>query len=644
LQKKDLDYNLLNKINGPIDLKGLSIDDLLELSRQLRQFIIDEVSENPGHLGASLGVVELTIALHYTYNTPHDEIIWDVGHQAYGHKILTGRKKEFKNNRKKGGIAGFPLRTESEYDSYIGGHSSVSISAALGMAVASKQNNEDKKVVAVIGDGSMTGGVAFEGLNNAGIQNSDLLVILNDNNMAIDPNVGALSEYMLDITTSKTYNKLRDDVWNLLGILNRLGPNYRKFASKLEKSLKSMILKQSNLFESLNFRYFGPVDGHDLSHLNRVLADLKDIPGPKLLHCLTKKGKGLALAEENQTKYHAPGKFNKLTGEIIKLDSNNNSLPKFQKVFGETLLELAKINKNIVGITPAMPSGSSMDILMKEMPERTFDVGIAEQHAVSFSAGMATQGLIPFCNIYSTFMQRAYDQVIHDIAIQNLNVVLCLDRAGLVGNDGATHHGAYDIPYLRCVPNITFAAPMDVDELRNMMYTAQLGNKGPFAIRYPRGSGSVKNWKKIFEEIPIGKGRKLKSGHDLAILSIGKPGIFVSEAINEFDENLISIAHYDMRFIKPLDEELLHKIFKNFDKIITVEDGALMGGFGSLVLEFASENNYKAEIKRLGIPDKFISQAEVEEQYAECGFDKENIILAIKKFVSRKVFKIASSL
>lgn len=627
---------LLSLVNSPSDLKKIEKKDLPQLSEELRQFIIDVVSTNPGHFGASLGVVELTVALHYVYNTPYDRLIWDVGHQAYGHKILTGRRDVFHTNRKYGGISGFPNRFESEYDTFGVGHSSTSISAALGMAMAAKNKGEDRNVIAVIGDGSMTAGLAFEGLNNAGIEHSNILVVLNDNHMAIDPNVGALNEYLLDITTSKTYNKVKDEVWNMLGKIKRFGPNTQAFIQKIENGIKSVILKQSNLFEALNFRYFGPVDGHDVKHMVSVLSDLKNINGPKLLHVQTKKGKGFKLAELDQTKWHAPGKFDKKTGEILKSKINAKQPPLFQDVFGHTIVELAEKNDKIVGITPAMPTGSSLNIMMEKMPERAFDVGIAEQHAVTFSAGLAAEGLLPFCNIYSSFMQRAYDQVIHDAALQNLNVVFCLDRGGLVGADGATHHGAYDLAYMRCIPNITVSAPMDEVELRNLMYTSQLPDKGSFVIRYPRGNGVVVDWKKPFKEIKIGKGRKLLEGEDIAILSIGAIGNLVTNLYSKFKEEEFSVAHYDMRFVKPLDEELLHKIFKKHKKVITIEDGTIVGGFGSAIIEFMTENGYVAQIKRLGVPDKFIEQGTQQELYHLCGYDEEGILNTVSEMLGVK--------
>ncbi len=624
---------LLKNILFPSDLKKLELAELPKLSEELRQFIIDVVSSNPGHFGASLGVVELTVALHYVFNTPYDRIIWDVGHQAYGHKILTGRQEVFHTNRKYKGISGFPKITESEYDSFGVGHSSTSISAALGMAKATDFNKDDRQIVAVIGDGSMTAGLAFEGLNNAGIEKTNLLVILNDNNMAIDPNVGALKEYLLDITTSKTYNKLKNDVWHLLGHLNKLGHNYRKLAQQIDNAIKSFLLRQSNLFESLNFRYFGPVDGHDVVYLTKVLNDLKDIKGPKLLHVVTQKGKGFKQAEENQTVFHAPGRFDKETGEILKIKADKPISLKYQDIFGHTVLELAKENKKIVGITPAMPTGSSLNIMMKEMPERTFDVGIAEQHAVTFSAGLAIEGMLPFCNIYSSFMQRAYDQVIHDVAIQNLNVVFCLDRGGLVGEDGATHHGVYDLAYMRGIPNMIVSAPMNEEELRNLMYTAQLPDKGPFSIRYPRGRGVMPEWRTTLNEVEIGKGRLIRKGSDIAILSIGHIGNSVIKASKELEKKHIDVTHYDMRFVKPIDEKILHEVGKNYKSVVTIEDGTIVGGFGSAVLEFMSDNGYTVQVKRLGVPDKFIDHGTPEELYKECGFDVEGIVSSVKSMI-----------
>ncbi len=633
---------LLSKINSPKDLKKLNEEELIQLSRELREFIIDVVSTNSGHFGANLGVVELTVALHKAFNSPEDKIIFDVGHQAYVHKILTGRRDVFHTNRKRNGISGFPKRSESVHDAFGVGHSSTSISAALGIAEADHIYKKDNHVVAVIGDGSLTGGMAFEGLNNAGASKSNILVILNDNNIAIDPNVGALKEYLVDIATSKTYNKVKKDVWNLLGLLSKVGPNAQKYAQKIENGLKSIILKQSNLFESLNFRYFGPVDGHDVVHLSKLLEDLKEIKGPKLLHVLTKKGKGFKYAEMNQTVFHAPGKFDKKTGEILTVKSDKKP-PKYQDVFGETILELARENKNIVGITPAMLAGSSLNKMMAEMPNRTFDVGIAEQHAVTFSAGMAAEGLIPFCNIYSTFAQRAYDQILHDVALQNLPVIFCLDRAGLVGDDGATHHGVFDLAYLRNIPDMIVSAPMDEVELRNLMFTAQNSNLGPFSIRYPRGGGVTLNWKQPFEKIEIGKGRKIKEGTDAAILSIGTAGNMAKEASQQLlDKYNIDVAHFDMRFVKPLDTGLLDKIFKDFKYVITVEDGVIQGGFGSAVIEYMVDKGYLSQVVRLGVPDRFIDQGTQEELYKECGFDTEGILNTIHKLVKPRILSNVS--
>ncbi len=626
----------LDKINFPSDLKKVSEDDLIQVCEELRQEIIEEVSCNPGHFGASLGVVELTVALHYVLNTPYDNLIWDVGHQAYGHKILTGRKDVFHTNRKYKGISGFPNRNESEYDAFTVGHSSTSISAALGMATAAHLNNEtDRKTVAVIGDGSMTAGLAFEGLNNAANNNADLLVILNDNNMAIDPNVGGLNNYLLDITTSQTYNKVKSDVWRFLGKLNRVNPNTQKIFQKIEHGIKTILLKQSNIFEAFNFRYFGPVDGHDVNHMVKVLSDLQKIPGPKLLHVITQKGKGFKQAEQNQTYWHAPGMFNKETGEILQTESTSPKAPKFQEVFGNTLVELAEMNDKIIGITPAMPTGSSLNIMMEKMPDRAFDVGIAEQHAVTFSGGLAAKGKLPFCAIYSSFMQRAYDQVIHDVALQNVNVVFCLDRGGVVGADGATHHGVYDLAFFRCIPNMTIASPLDAIELRNLMYTAQQKNMGPFSIRYPRGNGRILDWQKPFKILPVGKGQKLKDGNDLAILSIGPIGVEAMDAIEELEKDGYSVAHYDMRYLKPIDTDLLHEVLAKHHQIITVEDGCIIGGLGSAVIEFVNDNDYSATIKRLGVPDKWVEQGTQQELYRECGYDKLGIIETIVEILAK---------
>jgi 1-deoxy-D-xylulose-5-phosphate synthase len=621
---------LLAQINSPADLKKFSKDQLVQICDELRQFIVDNVSVYGGHFGASLGVVELTVALHYILNTPEDQLVWDVGHQAYGHKILTGRRDVFSTNRVYGGISGFPKRKESEYDTFGVGHSSTSISAALGMAVASKYKGSGIQHVAVIGDGSMTGGMAFEAMNHAGVSDTNLLIILNDNCMSIDPNVGALKDYLTDITTSHTYNKAKDEVWKILGKLSKFGTSAQEIISKVEGAIKSALLHKSNLFESLNLRYFGPVDGHDVNHLAEILKDLKDIPGPKILHCVTVKGKGYGPAEKgNKTTWHAPGTFDKVSGEIFKKVHTTPQAPKYQDVFGKTLVELAEQNPRIMGVTPAMPSGSSLNIMMEAMPDRAFDVGIAEQHAVTFSAGLATQGLIPFCNIYSTFMQRAYDQVIHDVCLQNLPVVLCLDRAGFAGADGPTHHGAYDLAFFRCVPNLVVSAPMNEEDLRNLMYSATL-HEGPYSIRYPRGSGVMTDWKTPFRQIPAGQGRIVKEGEDVAILSIGHIGNYAVEACQALAAEGLNPAHYDMRFVKPLDEELLHEIFGKFKKVITIEDGCVMGGFGSAVLEWMADHNYHAQVKRLGIPDAVIEHGEQIELHRECGFDPEGIADAVR--------------
>jgi len=629
--------DLLQNINYPSDLKLLSENQLEQVCQELRQYIIDIVSVNGGHFAASLGVVELTVALQYVLNTPYDQLVWDVGHQAYGHKILTGRRDAFHTNRVYKGLSGFPKRSESEYDTFGVGHSSTSISVALGMAVASQYKGEtDRQHVAVIGDGAMTAGIAFEALNHAGIENTNLLVILNDNNMSIDPNVGALKEYLTDITISKPYNRFRDDIAGVLAKLSAIGPDAYKMAQKIEKSIKGTLLKRSNFFEALKFRYFGPIDGHDVKHLVKVLNDLRDIPGPKLLHCITVKGKGYALAEKDQTKWHAPGLFDKITGEIKKTKYEKPQPPKYQDVFGHTIIELAEKNTKIMGITPAMPSGSSLNLMMKAMPNRAFDVGIAEQHAVTFSAGMATQGLIPFCNIYSSFMQRAYDQVIHDVAIQKLNVVFCLDRAGIAGADGPTHHGAYDLAYMRCIPNMIVSAPMNEEELRNLMYTAQQDNMGPFSIRYPRGNGVMVDWQRPFKLIPIGKGRKICDGEEIAILTIGTIGNEAVKAIAELNAENYYPAHYDLRFVKPLDEALLHEVFKKFNKVITVEDGCLEGGMGSAVIEFMADNNYHTQITRLGIPDRIIEHGEQHELWAECGYDTKSIARQVRSIAAKR--------
>ena len=631
---------LLSQIHVPSDLRSkIKESELKQVCDELRQYIVDIVSEKGGHFGASLGVVEMTVAMHYVYNTPYDQLIWDVGHQAYGHKILTGRREVFHTNRKYKGISGFPKRSESEYDTFGVGHSSTSVSAAVGMAVASKYKKEkDRNVVAVIGDGAMTAGMAFEGLNHGGITDSNVLVILNDNCMSIDPNVGALKEYLTDITTSHTYNKVKDDVWQLLGKVSKFGPNAQAIAHKLSESLKGSLIKESNLFESLKWRYFGPIDGHDVDHLVKVMKDLKDIPGPKILHCVTKKGKGYAPAEKGSpTTWHAPGLFNKETGEIVKVVPKVPQPPLYQDVFGYSIIELAEKNDQVMGVTPAMPSGSSLKFMMEAMPDRAFDVGIAEQHAVTFSAGLATQGLVPFCNIYSSFMQRAFDQVLHDVAIQKLNVVFCLDRGGLVGADGPTHHGVYDIAYMRCIPNMVVSSPMNESELRNLMYTAQLPNQGPFSIRYPRGNGVMTDWKTPFEEVKVGTGRKVQSGEEVAFLSLGPIGNYVTKAIAELAEQGVSAAHYDMRFAKPIDELMLHEVMGKFKNVITVEDGCLQGGMGSAVLEFMGDNGYSVNIKRLGIPDKYIEHGTQDELYVECGFDVNAMVAAALSMVQKQV-------
>ncbi|WP_422355779.1 1-deoxy-D-xylulose-5-phosphate synthase [Roseivirga pacifica] len=629
---------LLAKIDSPEDLKKLDQTQLVQVCDELRQFIVDNVSVYGGHFGASLGVVELTVALHYVFNTPVDQLIWDVGHQAYGHKILTGRRDNFHTNRLYNGLSGFPKRKESQFDTFGVGHSSTSISGALGMAIANQYKQDDRQHIAVIGDGAMTGGLAFEAMNHAGATNANLLIVLNDNCMSIDPNVGALKDYLTDVTTSHTYNKVKDDVWKILSKFSKFGKSAQEVISKVEHSMKALLLKQSNLFESLNLRYFGPVDGHDVHHLTSVMNDLKKIPGPKILHCVTVKGKGYKPAEEgNATKWHAPGKFDKVTGEVFKKVSEKPEPPKYQDVFGHTLVELAEKNEKVMGITPAMPSGSSMNIMMKAMPDRAFDVGIAEQHAVTFSAGLATQGMVPFCNIYSTFMQRAYDQVIHDVCIQDLAVNFCLDRAGFAGADGPTHHGAYDIAYMRCIPNMIIAAPMNEAELRNMMYTAQLPREGKaFTIRYPRGQGVMPEWRTEMKKMTIGTGRKISDGEDVAILTIGHVGNYVFEVKEQLEKEGLNPAHYDMRFVKPLDEELLHDIFRNYNKVVTVEDGCLVGGFGTAILEFMAENGYAAKITRLGIPDRIVEHGTQLELQAECNFDPNGIANAVRALLGVK--------
>ena len=624
-------YNLLKSIQTPDDLKRLKPEQLPDVCDELRQNIIDEVSQNPGHFGSSLGVVELTVALHYVFNTPYDRIVWDVGHQAYGHKILTGRREAFCTNRKLGGIRPFPSPEESEYDAFICGHASNSISAALGMAVAATRKNEkDRRVVAVIGDGSMSGGLAFEGLNNVSSTPNNLLIILNDNNMAIDRSVGGMKEYLVELNTSKWYNLWRYRISQKFMEWGWLNDKMKKRILRFNNSLKSLFSNQQNVFEGMDIRYFGPVDGHNVKNLVQVLRAIKDMEGPKLLHIHTTKGKGFAPAEQAATIWHAPGIFDKETGERIVTDTEGVP-PLFQDVFGRTLLELAEKNKRIVGVTPAMPTGCSMNILMKAMPDRAFDVGIAEGHAVTFSAGLAKEGLQPFCNIYSSFMQRAYDNIIHDVAILKLPVILCLDRAGLVGEDGPTHHGAFDLTYLRPVPNLTIASPMDEHELRHLMYTAQLPDKGPFAIRYPRGRGVLVDWQCPLEEIPVGKGRCLKKGKDIALLTLGPIGNTAARAIERYEQETgQSVAHYDLRFLKPLDETLLHEVGKNFTRIITVEDGVLKGGMGTTVLEFMADNGYTPQVVRIGIPDHFVEHGTVKQLYHLCGMDEEGIIKALE--------------
>ena len=624
---------LLSTIDSPADLKKLPKEKLHQVCDELRQYIIDVVSVHGGHFGASLGVVELTTALHYVYNTPYDQLVWDVGHQAYGHKILTGRRDNFPSNRKYKGLSGFPKRSESEYDTFGVGHSSTSISAALGMAMAAKYKGEqDRKVVAVIGDGAMTAGLAFEGMNHAGVADADMLIILNDNCMGIDPNVGALKEYLTDISLSPTYNKMKDDIWKLMGKLP-VGKNFsRSMAHKLTEGVKGVISSSSNLFEALKIRYFGPIDGHNISHLVDTLRDLRNIPGPKILHIITTKGKGYALAEKDQTKWHAPGLFDKVTGEIMQKKKEGPQAPKYQDVFGHTMIELAEQNDKIFGITPAMPSGSSLKFMMEKMPHRAFDVGIAEQHAVTVSAGMATQGMRVFCNIYSSFMQRAYDSVVHDVAIQKLPVVFCLDRAGVVGDDGPTHHGCYDIAYFRCIPNMIISAPMNESELRNLMYTAQLeSTKYPFVIRYPRGEGVMPEWKTPFKAIEIGTGRKLKDGEEIALLTLGHPGNFAAAAFRELTSDGIGPAHYDMRFVKPLDEALLHEVCQRYPKLITVEDGTVKGGFGSAILEFMATHGYKNDLRILGIPDRLVEHGTPAELHRECEYDTAAIVTAVRE-------------
>ena len=628
------DFAILNTIKYPADLRKLKVEQLPRLCRELRDDILKELSVNPGHMASSMGTIELTVALHYVYDTPGDRLVWDVGHQAYGHKILTGRKDRFCTNRKLHGLMPFPSPLESEYDSFVCGHASNSISAALGMAVAAKKTGHgERHIVAIIGDGAMSGGLAFEGLNNVSTTPNDMLIVLNDNNMSIDRSVGGLKQALLRLNTNETYNRMRFKASRWLNSKGYLNEDRRKGIIRLNNALKSAISHQQNIFEGLNIRYFGPFDGHNVVELVRILRQLKDMKGPKLLHLHTVKGHGYAPAEKDPTVWHAPGRFDIDAEERIVADETG-APPKFQDVFGETLLELAKANERIVGVTPAMPTGCSMNIMMKAMPDRVFDVGIAEGHAVTFSAGMAKDGLMPFCNIYSSFAQRAYDNIIHDVAILRLPVVLCLDRAGLVGEDGATHHGAFDIVALRPIPNLTIASPMDEHELRNLMYTAQLDGKGPFVIRYPRGHGVLTDWRNAFEEIPVGTGRRLKDGKDMAVLTVGPIGNEAAKAVAEFEEGNggVEVAHYDMRFIKPMDERLLEEIGRRYDRIITVEDGVRAGGFGSAVLEWMEDHGFSPRIKRLGLPDRFVEHGTVAQLQRITGIDKESIMRAINDF------------
>ena len=630
---------ILDKVDYPSDMKELSIEELEQLCSDLRHFIIDQLSNNPGHFASSLGTVELTVALHYIYNTPYDRIVWDVGHQAYSHKILTGRKENFNTNRQFGGLAGFPNPSESEYDAFIAGHASNSISAALGMAVASSLKKENRHVIAVIGDGSMTGGLAFEALNNASSQPNDVLIILNDNDMAIDNNVGGMREYLVKLTTSQTYNRVRNDVYQKFKKGNLINEKGKNFILRFNNSLKSLLTKQHNLFEGLNIRYFGPVDGHDLKGLVRILQNIKDLKGPKLLHIHTTKGKGFAPAEKAATEWHAPGKFDKDTGERI-INTTKDQPQLYQNVFGHTLVELAEKDDRIIGVTPAMPSGCSMTFMMKEFPERSFDVGIAEAHAVTYSAGLAKEGLIPFCNIYSSFMQRAYDQVIHDVALQKLHVIFCLDRAGLVGEDGPTHHGAFDLAYMRCIPNMTIASPYNEHYLRHLMYTATYGNDGPFVIRYPRGQGELHDWEIKPEILEIGKGRKLKDGKELAVLSIGPIGNVTAKAIAAVEQRGYSIAHYDMIFLKPIDTNLLQEVAKKYDNIMTIENGVISGGLGSAVVEYFADNDYNNKhITRVGLPDEFVTHGSISKLNELCRIDANGLTERILEVVGKKTQK-----
>lgn len=619
--------DILTSIDTPTDLRKLSVAELPQVCQELRDYIIDACSTNPGHFGSNMGAVEITVALHYVFNTPYDRIVWDVGHQAYGHKILTGRRDRFHTNRKLNGLSGFPNPAESEYDAFIGGHASNSISAALGMAIATElqEDQPTRKVVAVIGDASIAGGLAFEGLNNASINPNDLLIILNDNDMAIDHNVGGLNSYLVNITTSRRYNSMRNSIYQFLKKLHIIGDNSKGSILRFNNSLKSLLSKQQNIFEGLNIRYFGPADGHDVENLVRILQTIKDMKGPKILHLCTKKGKGYKPAEVSPTIWHAPGKFDKETGEIVK-NTTPNQPCKFQDVFGHTLVELAEKNERIVSITPAMPSGSSMNFMMERFPKRSFDVGISEEHAVTFSAGLAKDGMLPFCCIYSSFMQRAYDEIIHDVAIQNLPVTFCIDRAGIVGEDGVTHHGCFDLSFLRGIPNMTIAAPMDEHTLRHLLYTAQATEHGPFAIRYPRGGGEIVDWRCPMQLIPVGKGRKLNDGDsDIAILSIGNIGTTVAHAIEQAQAQGVNATHYDMIFLKPIDEDILREVASKYNRIITVENGTIVGGLGSAVMEWMNDNGYSPRIKRVGIPDKFIAQGTVAELHKLCGMDADSI-------------------
>ena len=619
--------NILATIDTPNDLRLLKTEQLPQVCKELREFIIDACSSNPGHFGSSMGAVEITVALHYVFNTPYDRIVWDVGHQAYGHKILTGRRTKFHTNRKLNGLSGFPNPAESEYDAFIGGHASNSISAALGMAIATELQQESplRKVVAVIGDASIAGGLAFEGLNNASINPNDLLIILNDNDMAIDHNVGGLNSYLVNITTSRRYNNMRNNLYQFFKKINLIGDDNKGTILRFNNSLKSLLTKQQNIFEGLNIRYFGPADGHDVEGLVRMLNTIKDMKGPKILHVCTKKGKGYEPAEKSPTLWHAPGKFDKETGAIVRNTAPNQPC-KFQDVFGHTLVELAEKNDRIVSITPAMPTGSSMNYMMERFPKRSFDVGISEEHAVTFSAGLAKEGLLPYCCIYSSFLQRAYDEIIHDVAIQNLPVTFCIDRAGIVGEDGVTHHGCFDMSFLRSIPGMTVAAPMDEHTLRHLLYTAQAVEHGPLAIRYPRGGGEMVDWRCEMHEIPMGRGRKLTQGDsDIAVLSIGNIGSSVAHAIEKAAAAGVKATHYDMIFLKPIDEDILREVASKYSRIITVENGTVLGGLGSVVMEWMADNGYSPRIKRIGIPDKFIAQGTVNELHKLCGMDVDSI-------------------